>query len=435
MLYIAEGGKNRRLSRDDLIQLTQSALEKIGSRKKVLILPPDYTRLPSRSGIITKAACDYYQSAVKDIMPTIGTHQPMTLDEISGMYVDIPRSLFRVHNWRGDLVTLGRVPADYIREISGNRLDFDLPAQVNRILLDGGHDLIISIGQVVPHEVVGMANYNKNIFIGIGGTEGIHKSHYLGAVCGMENIMGRLDTPVRRVLNYSSENFASGIPILYIQTVVASDENGKPVVRGLFIGDDAECFEKAAALSSRVNITILEKRLKRIVVYLPPESYKSTWLGNKAIYRSRMAIENGGELTVIAPGIRQFGEDPQIDRIIREFGYRGTEEIIRSVSSNPELADNLGAAAHLIHGSSEGRFTIKYAAGKMSRKEITSVGYQWCEQNEAMNLFDPVNKNTGFHNDANGSEFYLIINAGIGLWSAEGINSLQPPLRPENGNE
>ena len=106
-----------------------------------------------------------------------------------------------MHRWKENLETLGRVPADFIPEVSEGKLSFDWPAQVDRLLTRGGHDLILSIGQVVPHEVVGMAGYNKNIFIGTGGREAINKSHYLGAVYGMERMMGRADTPVRAVLD------------------------------------------------------------------------------------------------------------------------------------------------------------------------------------------------------------------------------------------
>ncbi|HAK47417.1 MAG TPA: D-mannonate epimerase, partial [Spirochaeta sp.] len=309
MLYTSKGGIDASLTEAELTELTQKALSKLGRRKKVLILPPDYSRIASQAGIMAKAAFDHYGDKVKDIMPAIGTHLPMSRDEIARMYPGLPHSLFREHNWRGDVKTLGRVPADFIEKTSGLKLGFDWPAQVNRMLVDGGHDLILSIGQVVPHEVAGMANYNKNIFIGTGGVEAINKSHYLGAAYGLERIMGRSDTPVRRVLNYASEQFTSTLPIIYIQTVVAADENGVLKVRGIFIGDDAECFEKAAQLSRRVNITTLKKRVKRIVVYLPEDKFRSTWIGNKAIYRSRLAIEDGGELFVIAPGIKTFGED------------------------------------------------------------------------------------------------------------------------------
>jgi len=158
------------------------------------------------------------------------------------------------------------------------------------LLAHGGHDLILSIGQVVPHEVIGMANYNKNLFVGTGGTEGIHKSHFLGAVYGMEKLMGQADNPVRRLLNYASDHFIKHLPVVYVLTVIGRDGSGRLVMRGLFIGDDEEVFLKAAALSAKVNFDILDEPLRKVVVFLDPAEFKSTWLGNKSIYRTRMAI-------------------------------------------------------------------------------------------------------------------------------------------------
>ena len=149
----------------------------------------------------------------------------------------------------------------FIRSVKANSITHG-PHRWIRLLVEGKFDLILSIGQVVPHEVIGMANYNKNIFVGTGGAEGINKSHFLGAVYGMERIMGRVDTPVRKVLNYASEHFAKDMPIVYVQTVVCFTPEG-PVTRGLFIGDDEECFRLAAALSLKVNFQMLDKPLEK----------------------------------------------------------------------------------------------------------------------------------------------------------------------------
>ena len=216
------------------------------------------------------------------------------------------------------------MPAAYVKEVSEGRVDYAWPAQVNRLLKEGGHDLILSIGQVVPHEVIGMANYNKNIFVGTGGPEGINKSHFLGAAYGMERIMGRAQGPVRQVLNYASEHFATDLPLVYIQTVIGRNDKGELVTRGIYIGDDEACFLRAAELSLAVNFEMLDRPLHKVVVYLEPEEFRSTWLGNKSIYRTRMAMADEGELIVLAPGLKEFGEDPEIDCLIRKYGYRGT---------------------------------------------------------------------------------------------------------------
>ena len=417
MLLYSRGQENDNLSRQDLKEGFCSALEKLGLKKKVLVVPPDFTRYHSRAGELTSAAWEYYGDSLTDILPALGTHSAMTEAEIKQMYGQPPLGLFREHNWRTGLVTLGEVPAEFIREVSEGRVDFSWPAQVNRLVAEGGFDLILSIGQVVPHEVSGMANYNKNIFVGTGGADGINKSHFLGAAYGMERIMGRADNPVRGVLNYASDHFAKDMPIVYALTVVGQVENGALKTRGLFIGDDIECFSMAAELSAKVNIELLDKPLKKVVVYLDPAEYKSIWLGNKSIYRTCMAMADGGELIVLAPGVSQFGEDPEIDRLIRKYGYVGTTGILEAVENNEDLRQNLSAAAHLIHGSSEGRFTITYCPGKLSKEEIEAVNFRYVPLSETTKRYDPHKLQDGFNSPASGEEIYFISNPALGLWS------------------
>ena len=391
------------------------ALDKLGPRHKVLAIPPDITRFYSQAGPLTRLAWEYYGSGLTDVLPALGTHCAMTEDEIERMFGALPRDLFRVHDWRQDLVTLGQVPGDFVKEVSEGKLDYAWPAQVNRLVAEGEHDLILSIGQVVPHEVIGMANYNKNVFVGTGGVEGINKSHYLGAVYGMERIMGRSDTPVRRVLNYASDHFAQDLPIVYVQTVVEGTAEG-PVVRGLFIGSDSECFEKAATLSLKVNFQMLDTPLNKVVVYLDPHEFKSTWLGNKSIYRTRMAMADAGELIVLAPGLKEFGEDPEIDRLIRKYGYVGTAKVLELTRQNEELSNNLSAAAHLIHGSSEGRFHVTYCPGHVSKEEIESVNFSYDDLPSMMKKYNPEALQDGF-NEVDGENIFYISNPGLGLWA------------------
>jgi nickel-dependent lactate racemase len=405
------------LSPEDMKEGLYSALDGLGTRKKVLALPPDITRFHSQAGALTELAWRYYGQNLTDILPAIGTHRPMTANEISRMFGKTPADLFRVHNWRDNLVTLGQVPGEFLCEISGGKVDYAWPAQVDRLIAEGGYDLILSIGQVVPHEVAGMANYNKNIFVGAGGSEGINKSHFLGAVCDMEKIMGRRDTPVREVLNYASDHFARRLPVVYVHTVV-KQAGAATKVCGLFIGDDIECFNLAAALSLKVNFTMFDEPLQKAVVYLAPHEYKSTWLGNKSIYRMRMAMADGGQLIVLAPGLAEFGEDKEIDRLIRRYGYVGTEKVLRLVDSNPDLRTNLSTAAHLIHGSSEGRFEITYCPGKLSREEIESVNFRYADPAEMMTRYDPHKLKRGF-NEVDGENVYFVCNPGLGLWSTK----------------
>ncbi|OHB57148.1 MAG: D-mannonate epimerase [Planctomycetes bacterium GWF2_50_10] len=415
MLYYKRGSETDNLSLEDLQAGLYAALDKLGKKHKVLAIPPDGTRFYSRAGDLTNMCWKYYGPTLTDILPALGTHVPMSEKEIARMFGDTPVGLFRNHDWRTGLATLGRVPSDFMMEVSEGKLDYDWPAQVDNLLVEGNFDLILSLGQVVPHEVIGMANYNKNIFVGTGGAEGINKSHFLGAVYGMERIMGRVDTPVRKVLNYASDNFVRSLPIVYVQTVVAATPQG-PVTRGLYIGDDIECFRLAAQLSLKVNFQMLENRLKKVVVYLDPHEFKSTWLGNKSIYRTRMAMADGGELIVLAPGLKEFGEDKEIDRLIRKYGYIGTERVLDSVKKNPELQNNLSAAAHLVHGSSEDRFSITYCPGNVSKAEIESINFKYAHLDTMLKIYDPQKLIDGY-NTVNGENIFYISNPGMGLWS------------------
>lgn len=414
--YCRLGSAEMELSPERVREVFFQALDELGPRRKVLAIPPDFTRFHSFAGPLTRMAWEYYGDRLTDVLPALGTHTPMTPAQISRMFCDMPASLFRVHDWRSGLVTLGEVPAEFVREVSEGLLDFTWPAQVDRLLVEGGFDLILSIGQVVPHEVIGMANHSKNIFVGTGGVEGINKSHYLGAVYGMERIMGRADNPVRAVLDYACRHFASQLPIVYVQTVVARTAEGRLAVRGLYIGDDRECFDRAAELSLKVNFELLERPIKKAVVWLDPDEFKSTWLGNKAVYRTRMAIADGGELVVLAPGVREFGEDAEIDQLIRRYGYRGTPATLEAVRRNPDLAANLSAAAHLIHGSSEGRFTITYSPGHLTREEVEGVGFRYAPPEEMLRRYDPARLADGF-NTVDGEEIFFISNPALGLWA------------------
>jgi len=419
MLYFKEGSENTVIESTDLEEAIFTTLEKIGIRKKVLVVPPDCTRFHSRAGEITSLLFKNYQNKLKDILPALGTHSPMTETQLKEMFTGIPNSLFRVHDWRNDVVTAGIVPGEFISEISGGALNYSWPAQLNRLILNGGHDLILSVGQVVPHEVVGMANYNKNLFIGTGGPQGINKSHFLGAVYGMERIMGKAQNPVRSLLNYASSHFIPHLPVIYILTVIAKDNNGNLVTRGLYIGDDEESFNLAAELSLKVNFNTMEKPLEKVVVYLDPSEYKSTWLGNKSIYRTRMAMADNGELIILAPGLKEFGEDREIDRLIRLYGYKGTPYVLQALKDNPKLNENLSAAAHLIHGSSEDRFSITYCPGHISRKDIESVNYKYHDLSDMVQRYNPKKLIDGYNITEDGEDIFFISNPALGLWASE----------------
>jgi len=417
MLYYSRGSEHDIFSPSDIKEVLFSVFKMLGEKKKVLVNPPDYSRIQSFAGDLTAYTWEYYKDKLTDILPALGTHSPMSSAEINRMFGNIPKELFRIHNWKKDLKNLGEVPSDYVKKVSDGKVDYSFPVLVNSLLAKGDYDLVLSIGQVVPHEVAGMANYNKNILIGTGGRDSINKSHFLGAVYGMEKIMGTVNNPVRQVLNYASEKFLKNIPLVYIHTVIGKDGSGKFVVRGLYIGDDIECFHQASRLSLKINLQVVEKALDKVVVYLDPLKYKSAWLGNKAIYRTRMAIKDNGELIIIAPGMSLFGEDSQIDKLIRKYGYKSSGEIIEDVRNNNDLAQDLCAAAHLIHGSSEGRFNITYCPGKMNRQDIENVNFKYSNPDQIMRIYDPAKLKDGFNVMPGCEEIYYISDPATGLWS------------------
>ena len=420
MLYFERGSAKDKLSLDDLRDGLYKALAKLGPRQRVLVVPPDFTRFHSQAGVLTRLISNYYDTRLTDILPALGTHTPMTPEQIAEMYAGVPPELFRVHNWRTGVATAGEVPADFVKKASDGVVDFPWQAQLANLIWTGKHDLVLSVGQIVPHEVAGMASYNKNIFVGTGGTESINKSHFVGAAYGMERMMGRADTPVRRILNYASEHFIKHLPIVYVHTVVGNDAKGRLHVRGLYVSDDGSGFDQAAALSLKVNFDLLDKPLRKVVVYLDPGEYKSTWLGNKSIYRTRMAMADGGDLIVLAPGLKEFGEDAEIDQLIRKYGYRGTPSTLAAVKANAELQNNLSAAAHLIHGSSEGRFHITYCPGHLTREEIESVNFKYADLKVMTARYDPAKLGDGLNIMPDGDQIFYISNPALGLWAHRG---------------
>ncbi|MDR0585300.1 MAG: lactate racemase domain-containing protein [Treponema sp.] len=431
--FLSKGGASLDLSgaeADSLFSETLSAVRPaLGKTGSALLIPPDVTRFHSRAGFFTDIACRELSAAGirVTVLPALGTHMALTGAELARMFPNTPPSLFRVHDWRNDVVELGRIEKEWIEKVTEGAVSYDWPVQVNKLLRDGGFDLIVSLGQVVPHEVIGMANHAKNIFVGTGGKEAIDKSHFAGAAFGMERMMGRAETPVRAMFDEGLRRYGDRLPpILYVLTVLsarsgaetsAGGPRGGLALRGLYAGFGRECFEQAAALARQVNVDLLDEPVKKAVVYLEPEEFRTTWLGNKAIYRTRMAMADGGELLIIAPGLERFGEDKGIDVLIRKYGYRPARVIREKAQARPELADSLSAAAHLIHGSSEGRFTVRYCPGPgLSREEIESVGYEWGGINEAMNRYDINKLKTGW-NAGDDGRFFFVPNPALGLWA------------------
>eukprot|EP00520_Triparma_pacifica_P010030 CAMPEP_0118651796 /NCGR_PEP_ID=MMETSP0785-20121206/10973_1 /TAXON_ID=91992 /ORGANISM="Bolidomonas pacifica, Strain CCMP 1866" /LENGTH=414 /DNA_ID=CAMNT_0006544265 /DNA_START=127 /DNA_END=1368 /DNA_ORIENTATION=- len=390
--------------------------------RKVLLLPPDFTRFHSRAGEISSLLFDLMPPtgdwAVTDVMPALGTHAPMSEEQCSTMFSEAINSadVIRVHDWRNDVTTIGHCPASMVANATNGMVEKPWPAQLNKLVWEGDHDAIFSVGQVVPHEVMGMANFNKNLFVGVGGVEAINLSHFIGAVYGMERMMGKASNPLRSILNYASENFLQKkLPLYYILTVMGKNEtSGDLEMKGLFFGDDIECYLEACKLSLTCNFTMLEEPLRKVVVYLDEDEFHSTWLGNKAIYRTRMALADGGELIILGPGVKKFGEDDECDVLIRKYGYVGTPTIMKHMEEQEELQNNLSVVAHLIHGSSEGRFSVKYCPGHLTREEIEKAGFIYGDFEEAKKKYGGL---VDGWNEVEGERIFYISNPALGLWA------------------
>ncbi len=399
-------------------QLKDALAQSLSGRRysRVLILPPDFTRMYSGAGKLTAIYCDLLKDKAKvDVMPSLGTHVPMTKAECDSFFEGrVRHEDLIVHNWRKDVVKIGEVPSEFVSEVSDGLVTDKIDVEVNRRIVSGDYDLIISIGQVVPHEVVGMANYSKNIFVGCGGASMINSSHMLGAFYGMERVMGKDFSPVRKVFDYAEEHFLKDLPILYVLTVT-TNSCGEVKIHGLYIGRDRKNFEKAVNLSQSYNIIQLDKPIKKAVAFVDGREFKSTWIGNKAIYRTRMAMADGGELIVLAPGVDKCGEDPENDRLIKKYGYIGRENVLYLVKENADLRENLSVAAHLIHGSSDGRFNITYAAPKLGEETIEAIYYKYADLAELMKKYNPAVLKDGW-NTVDGEEIFFISNPALGLW-------------------
>jgi nickel-dependent lactate racemase len=411
---LAVGGSSADISQDELASFVRDLGGEIvgAGARRVLLVPPDQTRLHSRAGEIVAQLAGLLEGQLEqvDVMPALGTHRPLGPEESRLMFGDAidPARLLH-HRWREDVTTIGELAAEEVDEVLGRPLGLSLPFAVNRSLVDDSYDLVVAVGQVVPHEVAGFGGYTKHVTIGLGGPETIQRSHFFSAVYGIEETLGQVDAPVRQLLDRGFDRFLEQrCRVLFVLTVVEARHDGR-VLRGVFAGEGGtrspggDAFRAAVELSAEVNIETVEHPFDRCITYLDPVEYRSTWLGNKAIYRTRLAMADGGELVIVAPGVSRFGEDPVVDELIRRHGYHGREAALEAMGADPELAANLAAVAHLIHGSTEGRFTVTYAPShELSRADVEGAGFRYLPIDEALERFLP--------------DGVDIADPGLGLW-------------------
>lgn len=406
---------------EDLLRqsLQQAAQQICLNPRRVLLLPPDITRMHSGAGWITeylyellKGSCDVH------VIPTLGQHEPHTPEQNRQMFGSIPNERIHAHDWRDGCVQVGELSGEYVKQVTGGVADWPFPIVLNRMLMEEKWDLVINIGHVVPHEVLGFANHNKNYFIGLGGKDLICAAHMAAACCGIENNLGNLLTPVRQAFNQAEEQFLGKLPDFYIQVVLARDQAGQLVHTGVHIGDDLETYLAAARQAREQNITIVDEPLKKVVCVMQEDEFFSTWVANKAVYRTRMAMADGGELLIIAPGLKRFGEQPDVDALIRKYGYCGTPKVMELYKQNADMQDLAHATAHLIHGSSEGRFKITYAPGHLGQTDVEQVNFQYADLAETLKKY-PVNTLREGFNDIAGERIFFIPTPSAGLWATK----------------
>jgi nickel-dependent lactate racemase len=400
-------------------QTVREARKRICAKpKRVLLLPPDITRAHSGAGRLTEILYNLLRGeADVHVIPTLGQHVPHTPEENRRMFGSIPNERIHAHDWRGGCVSVGEISADFVKQVTRGAADWSMPVVLNRMLMEEPWDLIIHVGHVVPHEVLGFANHNKNYFIGLAGKELICSSHMAAACCGIENNLGTLTTPVRECFNKAEEDYLGHMPAVYVQIVMARNAQGELVHTGLYVGDKQDTYLEAARQSREQNITILEEPLEKVVCVMQGDEFFSTWVANKAIYRTRMALADGGELVIIAPGLKRFGEQPEVDALIRKYGYAGTPKVMEYYRRDPVLHDFAHAAAHLIHGSSEGRFSITYAPRELSKAEIEGVHFRHADLNETLANYPPEKLKEGFNTMPDGERIYFIPTPSAGLWA------------------
>ncbi len=386
--------------------------------RRVLLLPPDITRAHSGVGRLTEILYHLLAPAADvHVIPTLGQHVPHTRDENRRMFGSIPEEKIHAHDWRGGCARVGQIEAAFVKQACGGVADWAIPIDLNRMLIEEPWDLVINVGHVVPHEVLGFANHNKNYFIGLGGKETICASHMLAATCGIENNLGCLITPTRACFNKAEEAFLGRLPDLYVQVVLARSADDRLVHTGVYVGDDLETYLQAARQSRDENITVFDESVHKMVCVMQADEFVSTWVANKAIYRTRMALADGGELVIIAPGLKRFGEQPEVDRLIRKYGYCGTPKVLAGYRANADMQDLGHATAHLIHGSSEGRFTITYAPGHLTAAEIQGVNYHYADLEQTLARYQPDRCKQGWNTAADGERYFFIPTPSAGLWS------------------
>jgi len=338
----------------DLREIVWQALEVIRPGERVLAIIPDKTR-DDNTHELFPIANEFLQKrgvASFDALVAQGTHPPMSAAQKRSKIgnADFRGSLFD-HRWDDpdELITLGELSGETVSELTGGLIDNAVPVSINKLLAPGIYDTVLVFGATVPHEVAGFAGGAKYFFPGVAGPELTHTTHWLGALAGIENIIGQVETPTRRLIEAAADLIPARI--ISLNTVI-SRIDGELVTYALFTGDIREAFRRAAEVSRQVHIRYTGRKYKRVIALLDPH-YDELWVGGKASYKLGAIIEEGGELIIYAPHLTKLSETH--GELIEKYGYAPLESVRDMLGVSQELRENLCIAAHLAHVAYAGR--------------------------------------------------------------------------------
>ncbi|HST23503.1 MAG TPA: lactate racemase domain-containing protein [Blastocatellia bacterium] len=363
---IGRGDVDLSLSLKEMQAIVRAALADVGRGARVLAIIPDKTRDDNTDLLFPFAAEALASRGVAqfDALVAQGTHQPMTEEEKrlkTGAAHAVLPGLGKIYDHKWDqaeeLVTIGELSSERVRELTEGLIDRSILLQVNRLLTPRLYDTVLVFGATVPHEVAGFSGGAKYFFPGVSGPELTHVTHWLGALATIENIIGRVETPTRRMIEAAAEFISARV--ISFNSVVTRDDDGRIRTHALFAGDIREALRQAAEVSRKVHIKYTGRKYWRVVALLD-EHYDEMWVGGKASYKLGSIIEDGGELLIHAPHLRSISETH--GRLIERYGYAPLEVVAEMVNSSAELTANLCVAAHLAH--------VSYASRKDDRGRI-----------------------------------------------------------------
>ncbi|HEX6650606.1 MAG TPA: lactate racemase domain-containing protein [Pyrinomonadaceae bacterium] len=338
-----------------MTEILRQVLDVVQPGERVLAIIPDKTRDDS-THLLFPIANDFLSKrevASFDVLVAQGTHAAMSESQklIKIGSTNFSGQLFD-HRWDDpeELIIIGELSAETVEQLTGGLLTDAVPVSLNKLLAPGIYDTILVFGATVPHEVAGFAGGAKYFFPGVAGPELTHTTHWLGALAGIENIIGRIDTPTRLLIEAAADLVSARI--ISLNTVVSRTHDEELVTYALFAGDIREAFRRAAEVSSRVHIRYTGRKYKRVVALLDPH-YDELWVGGKASYKLGAIIEEGGELIIYAPHLTRLSETH--GALIEKYGYAPLESVRDMLGVSQELRENLCIAAHLAHVAYAGR--------------------------------------------------------------------------------